>query len=301
MQLSEALERFEYYLLTERRVANNTVLAYTRDIAQLIAFAAAHNIHETQQVSHETIKSFLSHLKLSVRKNVSMARKVASLRAFHQFLQERYQIILTTQQLRTPKLERPLPKALSFEEVQELLMLLSQQESLQGQRDYALIALLYATGMRVSELTQLQVGALEHQGVVKLFGKGSKERLVPLSEAMQEVIKQYMQIVRTALLQQQPCELLFFGFDRKKKPRPLTRQMVWAIVHRAGEVLRARGKKVSPHVFRHSLATHLLHNGMDLRSLQLLLGHEQVTTVQIYTKVETSYLRRVYDAVHKRS
>lgn len=303
MSINEALTKFEYYLLTERRVSHNTVAAYTQDVKQLRDFLLAENKRLLQEVNDDLVVLFLAHLKKSsaVSKNVSLARKVASLRAFFGFLKERYCITCLERPLLTPKLERSLPKALSEQDVISMLEALDRDERPLARRNRALLYVLYATAIRVSELTRLTMASIQHEGFLRVFGKGAKERMVPLIEPVAKMLEEYVRLTRPQLLEGGVfADQLFFTVARGEV-RPMTRQQVWNIIKQLGVQLESEGKQVSPHVLRHSLATHLLKNGADLRSLQVLLGHEQLTTVQIYTKVETSYLRSMYDKKHLRS
>lgn len=300
MNLSTVLLKFEHHLLTERRLSLHTVNAYTADARQLVLFCAHQDIILPDQLTVLLVKKFLAHLKKTIRKNVSFARKIASVRSFCAFCTERYGAPPIAPQLITPKLEKTLPKALAQKALVALLHQATVAKGPTASRDRALIYLLYATGMRVSELIQLRVDAFEHPGFVRVFGKGSKERLVPLTQQVQEFVAEYIHQERPRLLGASQSHVVFFS-RWGGAVKPLTRQAVWKIVRRLGASLRASGLKISPHVLRHSLATHLLQNGMDLRSLQVLLGHEQLSTVQIYTKVETSFLRKTYNKKHHRS
>jgi integrase/recombinase XerD len=271
-----------------------------RDVFQLADYCKTVAVLTVEEMSLIVIKKYLVFLKRHQYKNVSFARKIASIRSFCYFCTERYNAPCIASQLITPKIERTLPKALTHKSLISLLRCADKLSGPTALRDRAIVYLLYATGIRVSELIGLTVDAFEHRGFVRVFGKGSKERLVPLTSTVQELMNEYLLVQRTQLLAGGSSTAVFFA-RWGGRIKSLTRQAVWKIIRSIGSSLRANGLRVSPHVLRHSLATHMLQNGMDLRSLQVLLGHEQLSTVQIYTKIETSFLRKTYDKKHNRS
>lgn len=300
MKLDSALLKFQHYLLTERRLSEHTVGAYVRDVSHMMSYCKTVGTLSVEDLSVQVVKKYLVHLKQYAYKNVSFARKIASIRSFCYFCTERYDAPCIASQLITPKLERTLPKALTHKSIASLLRYADKLSGPTALRDRAIVYLLYATGIRVSELIGLTVDAFEHNGFVRVFGKGSKERLVPLTSTVQQLVHEYLLIQRPQLLATGTSTAVFFA-RWGGRIKSLTRQAVWKIIRSIGSKLRAHGLRVSPHVLRHSLATHMLQNGMDLRSLQVLLGHEQLSTVQIYTKIETSFLRKTYDKKHNRS
>jgi integrase/recombinase XerD len=222
------------------------------------------------------------------------------------FLHEKYELKNQAQDLILPHLEKKLPLYLTEDEITRLLEFVAKDHSQRGIRNKTMLYLLYATGMRISELLQLTIDSIQFQtGFVTVVGKGSKERSVPIPTTVLTLVQTYMNSVYNSLLdhagveQQKNTNYLFFSVQNKMI-KALTRQAFWGILKKLlkGAYIM---KDISPHSLRHSLATHLLHQGADLRSLQLLLGHEQIATVQIYTHLEKSELRKMYDKKHPRA
>ncbi len=295
--------RFESYLLTERRVARNTFEAYKSDIEQLMSFFASIQ-KNLQTVTSQDLKDFLKFLKESGITARSMARKISCIKTFFGFLHDHYDMKKISDQLILPKLERKLPHHLNEEDIQKLLNSADKDNSLTGIRNKVMLYLLYVSGARVSEIANLKLSNVDFSSKFLLIpGKGSKERMVPVHEHMLSLLRLYLDNAFPALLikenQRLNTEFLFPTYYNKQL-RPMTRQLFWMYLKKIAADAGIK-KELSPHTLRHSLATHLLKNGADLRSLQLLLGHEQLTTVQIYTHVETSHLRKVYDDKHPRS
>ncbi len=294
------LQQFEVYLLTEKRVSLNTVAAYKNDIEQVVAFL------QEQEKSFETItiddvKSFLRHLKDSKISARSMARKISSLKSFFKWAHAACGWPDIAIDLVLPKIEKKLPHYLSEEQVERLFLVAEQDTSAHGMRNKTMLSLLYVSGMRISELTNVQIADIHFDtGFIAVRGKGGKGRMVPLGTAMLAMLQQYLQTIHKQFTERygKPVECLFpvlYGGCAN----PITRQSLWIILRRM--CIRAGITAISPHKLRHSLATHLLKRGANLRSLQLLLGHENLSTVEIYTHVETSYLRKVYDKKHPRA
>lgn len=298
MKLSELVHIFKTYLLTQKRAAAHTVQAYITDLGQLVAFQ--------QKVRNEDvipgvadIKNYLADLKSRGISARSMARKISALKVFFTYINLNHGCDNPTESLHLPKLEKRLPSYLSEQEVERLLQAAQTDQTAQGQRNKIMLYLLYVTGMRISELVQVKISDIQFDDAfIKIHGKGGKERMVPLPSSMMELLKTYIEHVHPKLVSLSTDYL--FPVSYRKQVKCITRQAFWGILKtiwaRTGNT-----RSISPHLLRHSLATHLLKSGADLRSLQLLLGHEQVATVQIYTHVETSYLRTIYDKKHPRS
>jgi len=293
------LTKFETYLLTERRVAQNTLYAYRQDIVQFNNFLAQEN-RPLQEVTRADIKGFLKELRALAIGPRSVSRKISSLKLFFGFLEDRFGIKNKVTDIISPKFKRALPTFLSQEETDQLLSIADLDTSPLGIRNKTMLYLLYVTGMRISELVTLELSSLHFDtGFIMVKGKGGKERMIPAPQSMMAMLRYYIQELHCRLLHNRQTDYLFpvvYGGVVKH----ITRQAFWGILHALWQ--KTGNKKViSPHKLRHSLATHMLQNGADLRALQLILGHENLATVEIYTHVETTHLRRVYDAKHPRS
>ncbi len=298
-------EQFEAYLLTERRVSKNTLEAYSKDLEQLTNF-----LNQSKKTLKKTtakeLKSFIRHLKedlnLSPR---SIARKISTLKVFFAYLAQFHGFTNYSVDLTFPKLDKRLPQYLAEDEVERLINASGQSKAPVGIRNNMMLTVLYVTGMRISELIALKISDIQFDtGFLTISsGKGGKGRIVPLPAPVQEMLKEYIEDTH-ALLTKSKGQLIFtdwlFPVVYGGRVKHITRQAFWCILKK---IAKASGmeKNIFPHKLRHSLATHLLKNGADLRSLQMLLGHENISTVQIYTHVETSYLREVYDKKHPRS
>ena len=289
------IAHFENYLLTEKRLSENSLDAYKIDLAQLLRY-----IHEQEEtlatLSNETLKSFLAMLHKRHLSTKSIARKISTIKQLYLFLEERFGIENKASVLIYPKIEQKLPTYLTAKEIQKLLQTAASDTTPRGLRNNVMIQLLYASGMRVSELCNITSDQIHFDtGFIQLMGKGNKERMVPLPTPTLTLLSGYLKIIKRT-----EGTPYLFPTQKSKKIAPITRQSVWGILKK---ILRCAGitKKISPHSLRHSLATHLLNNGADIRSLQMLLGHETIETVQIYTHLETKQLRKVYDKKHPRS
>jgi integrase/recombinase XerD len=297
MKNSDYTTRFEAYLLTEKRVSDNTFGAYKKDIEQLSEFLGERLLTE---IDVADLKSFLKELHDQGISARSLARKISTLKAFFRYLNTRFEIENISKDLRFPRLEKKLPRYLTEQEIKQLFIQAEKDRSALGERNRVMLYLMYVSGMRVTELVQLKTGSVHFDtGVIHIEGKGGKQRVVPISHGMCSMLSNFLQHVHPQLTKKQKTNFLFpviYG----RKVKPLTRQSFWSIIKSIWKKTGSK-KDISPHQLRHSLATHMLKNGADLRSLQMLLGHENVSTVQIYTHVEKSHLRNVYDKKHPRS
>lgn len=231
------------------------------------------------------------------RSTKSIARFTSTIRSFHQFaLREKYAAKDPTVLIETPKYERKLPDVLSIDEI-DLLLTTPETSKNNGYRDRTMLELLYATGIRVSELINIEVEDVNLlMGFVKVFGKGNKERIIPLGETVIELLKTYIENVRPQLLKKQVTHTLFLNMQGK----PLTRQGIWKIIKQTGAKAGIQ-KRLTPHTLRHSFATHLLENGADLRAVQEMLGHSDISTTQLYTHVSKTQIRKMYQQYHPRA
>ena len=299
------LAHFESFLLTEKRVSNNTFLAYKKDIDQLVDFLKKEKTN-LKNCTNIHLKKLLRVFKNQGLKAKTLSRKISSIKLFFSFLNKRFKVDNKAESLVFPKLEKTLPSYLTEEEIKRLLDVANEDNSEKGIRNKVMLYLLYASGMRVSELINVKIDQIEFDtGFIKMEGKGNKERMVPLPKNVLDLLNFYIDFIRKNIIKKSKNELnsnknyLFINIYSGEL-KPITRQALWGILKR---ILLQAGinKNISPHSLRHSLATHLLKNGANIRSLQLLLGHEQISTVQVYTHLENSQIRKVYDKKHPRA
>lgn len=296
------LTQFEMYLLSEKRVANNTFSAYMRDIKQFAQFLSEEK-SSLKKCDKTKIKKFLRKIKNSGISAKTMARKISSLKLFFSFLNDKFDIQNKASTLVFPKLEKKLPVYLTENELKALFDAANKDNSYRGIRNKVMFSLLYASGMRVSELVNMKITQISFEtGFVKILGKGNKEREVPLPQNVLDLLKFYMENIYDNLTPKniESEKVFLFPVSYNKKIKPISRQLFWGILKKT--IAKSGIKKnISPHSLRHSLATHLLKKGANIRLLQVLLGHEQLTTVQIYTHLEDSQVRKVYDKKHPRA
>ena len=290
---------FEQYLAVELGLADNTRTAYLRDLRLLQKALGQKSSEELLTVSRRQLLAYLSQLKQAGRSPTTIARKLASIKAFYRFLTaERYIRRDPAEVLEAAQKGIHLPKFLSVQEVDELLEQ-PNLGTLEGYRDKTMLETLYATGMRVSELVSVPVENvhLKMQYLI-VMGKGSKERMLPLGRTALKYLERYLNVVRPQLLHNKPdsCKELFVT----SWGGPLTRQRVNELLEGYAQSAGIT-KRVTPHMLRHSFATHLLNNGTDLRVVQELLGHADISTTQIYTHLDMARLREVYDKTHPRA
>ena len=287
---------FLHYLAAERRLADNTLDAYQSDLASFLDFVARHGITTPADITTTHIRNYLSHCRDSGISHRSNARRISCLRAFFRFLVGDKLIAVDPSLLiDLPKPGRRLPKVLSIAEVDRLLTA-SDASSPLMLRNHAMLHLLYATGMRVSELVNMPVAALNlGSGFVRVLGKGAKERLIPFGEEARDRVGRYLKEGRPLLLKNRRSDFLFVS----NRGKPMTRLRFWQLLR---EIARATGinKEISPHVLRHSFASHLLANGADLRWVQMMLGHADIATTQIYTHVDSDRLKSLHQKFHPR-
>lgn len=293
------LALFQEYLTVELGLAKNTQLAYMRDLRLLMKSLQLKADEELLQVSRQQLIAYLVRLKQEGRAASTVARKLASIKAFYRFLTaERYIRRNPAEVLEAASRGLHLPKVLSVQEVERLLDE-PNLGTLDGYRDKTMLELLYATGMRVSELVNVPVKNVDMKmQYVIVMGKGSKERMLPLGRTALHYLEHYLSVVRPQLLHGKTdaaAELFVTGWGG-----PMTRERFYEIIVAYGKSAGI-SKRVTPHMLRHSFATHLLNNGTDLRIVQELLGHADISTTQIYTHLDVERLREVYDKTHPRA
>lgn len=299
MLLQRALDVYLRHVTVEKGLSEHTVAAYRRDLSGYVEWLGAADIADTTEITPSVIGRFVAERASAEPPpaSTSLARLQSSVRGWHRFLaREGIEVDDPSGRLRPPKAPRRLPKALTIDQVERLLAAPSPDEPV-GLRDRALLELLYATGARVSEAIGLDVDDLAHGDVLRLIGKGSKERIVPIGSYAREAVDAYLTRVRPGLAAKgRASARLFLG----ARGAPLSRQSAWLIIRAAAEGAQIT-TEVSPHTLRHSFATHLLQGGADVRVVQELLGHASVATTQIYTHVSVDTLRDIYATSHPRA
>ncbi|MDN3669585.1 site-specific tyrosine recombinase XerD [Echinicola jeungdonensis] len=292
------IKQFRYYLKMERSLSDNSIQAYVRDIEKLYGFIQDHfpNINP-EEIQFEVLRKFVQQLGALEVSVFTQARVISGIKAFFRFLM--YEELIAEDPsvlLETPKVGRKLPDTLNYQEIVQMLEGVQLGEP-EGHRNRAILEMLYSSGLRVSELTELKLGQVyEDIGFLRIIGKGNKERLVPIGSDALKYLKIYLEEIRKHQKIAKDHEEFVFLNRRGKK---LTRVMVYLIIKNLADAVGIR-KKVSPHTFRHSFATHLIEGGADLRVVQEMLGHESITTTEIYTHLDRDYLRQVLTDCHPR-
>ncbi len=296
VDLHHAVDRFLAYLVAERRLSRHTLSAYSADLNHLVDHLSKRGVNSWGQVDRETLASYFRDAARSLKPS-TRARRLAAIRSFFRYLEEREGLGRNpAENLAFPKLPESLPKVLAPEQVEAMLRAPDVRTPL-GLRDKAMLELLYATGIRVTELVELRFSQLNLEaGFLVVHGKGDKGRLVPMGEWAVEAVASYLASGRPKLVKRGDSGVIFVNASGK----PLSRQGVWKIVKKYA-VMAGIPKEVSPHVIRHSFATHLLENGADLRALQVMLGHADISTTQIYTFVARERLKKIHQEHHPRA
>jgi integrase/recombinase XerD len=295
--MDKLIDRFIHYLAVERGLANNTLESYRRDLTSFANYVKQNSFTDVNQLRRSTIISFLADLQRKGKANSTISRNLASIRTFFGFLlRDGFIDGDPTANLESPKIEKRLPKVLSVEQVEALLQS-PDISNVSGLRDKAMLELLYATGIRVTELVSLNVEDVNlNMGFLKCTGKGNKERIIPLGSVAERYVHQYLTRSRTKLVRDIHEPALFLNHHGRR----LSRQGFWKIIKKYAK-LAAIDKEITPHTLRHSFATHLLENGADLRSVQEMLGHADISTTQIYTHITKTRLKEVYEQTHPRA
>jgi len=295
--LNQLIDSFLTYLTAVKGLSKNTLESYGRDILKLAVFLEGKDITHIDQVGYKHILDFLTYLKEQGLNTRSTSRTLISVRQFFKFLlTEKFIESDPTFLIRTPKIKMGLPETLSLEDVEKLLSS-PDESSPEGIRDKSMLEVLYATGIRVSELVELGLNDVNFDlGYIIAYGKGSKQRIVPIGEKAKIKLREYLDTSRPKLLKSRTSPHLFVT----RLGRKMTRQGFWKII-KAYSRKSGLTKKISPHTLRHSFATHLLERGADLRAIQVMLGHSDISTTQIYTHVERERLKEVHKKYHPRS
>jgi integrase/recombinase XerC len=291
------VEGFLQYLRAEKNCSEHTLQNYSKDILQFMDFIEKQQIDDFLEVSYLNVRTYLAKLNDQQYAKRSVARKLSAMRSFYlHLLREGVLKVNPFSYIKTPKQDKKLPQFMYMEQMKEMLNAPDAGTPI-GLRDQALMETLYASGMRVSELVQLNLTSIDlSNGIVLVFGKGSKERYVPLGEHAIQAIKAYLQLGRSKLLHRKEEEALFLNYTGGR----LTDRSVRRVLDKYIKQL-ANLNHVSPHTFRHTFATHMLEAGADLRSVQELLGHVNLSTTQIYTHVTKDHLQSIYNKAHPRA
>jgi integrase/recombinase XerD len=295
--MEKLLAEFINYLAVERGLARNTLLAYRTDLMSYLAFCRQYNMTDLNQAGKDAVMSYIYQLQVNNSSPATISRRLAAIKAYYRFAFN--EGVLTkdpVQDLESPKPAQRLPRILNVEEVD---LLLSQPRISQpaGLRDKAMLELLYATGLRVSELVSLDLNNLNlENNFIRCYGKGSKERIVPIGEIAVHFVKEYLQRGRGKLEKSGTSPALFLN----QRGQRLTRQGFWKIIKKYAAQARI-DTVITPHTLRHSFATHLLENGADIRSVQEMLGHSDISTTQIYTHLTQKRVKDIYNRSHPRA
>ncbi len=298
MNWTQALRDYNNYILIERGLSDNSASNYSLDIYKLINYLEENNIIISPvKISSETLQQFIFEVAKSLNPR-SQSRIISGLKSFFDYLIfEGYRDHNPMEIIESPKIGRKLPDVLSLTEIDKMILNIDLTKA-QGERNKAIIETLYSCGLRVSELLELKISDLFFkEGFIKVTGKGDKQRFVPISDTTQNYISKYLENSRNHnAIHPKASDIVFLN----RRGNSLTRAMIFTIVR---DLAKQAGiqKKISPHTFRHSFATHLLENGADLRAIQLMLGHESITTTEIYMHVDKSHLKQVIDSFHPRS
>lgn len=291
------LKDYEYYLKNEKGSSANTVESYMRDLNQYAEFLKKyHEISKPKFIEKKHIEGYLKSLKRQISAK-SIARKLTAIKSFHHFLILEKEVDMdVAKEFASPKIEKKLPRVLSVDEVVSILEQIDKTKPL-GLRNAALLELIYGSGLRVSELLDIEMEDIHlNQGYILVRGKGSKERVVPISDMSVIALKNYMVKARENLLGNMKTKALFLN----QKGERLSRQGFFKLLKKLA-LDAGVDSDCSPHTLRHSFATHLLENGMDLRTLQSLLGHEDISTTQIYTHISQKRIKEIYNEAHPRA
>lgn len=297
--VSEFLE----FLSVEKGASGNTIAAYRNDLTQLEDFLAERNQGrrpDWAEVDQNQVLDYILHLKSKTYREATVARKVAAVKSFFSFLQAEGKLKLNpTEQLASPKVGKVLPKPLTVQEIDELLEQPARRNTPEAKRDRAMLELMYATGLRVTELVSLDLDDIQldiEKPFVRLVGKGNRERQIPLLDQPVQELREYIRYARPRLVGERQETALFVN----RRGERLTRQGFWLILK--GYAAEAGiQERVTPHTLRHSFATHMLRGGMDIHKVQELLGHANISTTQVYTQVSREHMREAYEKAHPRA
>jgi len=294
--VNKLVERFLTHIQIERGLSENTIISYKQELEKFFNFLDKEKL-TALEADENVILDFIKAESKRGNSQATQSHIISVLKSFYKFLliDEKVEVNPVSQ-IAYPKRWKTLPKYLSIDEVSQLLELPDLNTKL-GLRDKAILELMYATGLRISELVNLKLENIYfEESFLRILGKGNKERIVPFGKVASKYIKEYLQKSRPQLLKQGASEFVFLNRSGNK----LTRQGLWKIIKAYGKKIGI-SKKLSPHVLRHSFATHLVEKGADLRSIQMMLGHSNITTTEIYTYIARDRVKKIYEQFHPRS
>ena len=297
MSWEKSIKEFKTYLKIERSLSDNTIDSYLRDVKKIAKFSRKKDLNETQ-ITKSEIKEFITEINKKGISARTQSRIISSIKAFYKYLiLEDYLKINPTELIESPKIGIKLPETLSIEEIDSLISAIDLSHP-QGERNRAILEVLYSCGLRVSELTNLKLSNIRFkEGYVKVIGKGNKERFAPIGSSAIKFLNIYLTEIRNHQNINKGSEDIVFLNRRGNK---LTRVMIFTIIKQLSQRIGLK-KKISPHTFRHSFATHLIEGGADLRAIQEMLGHESITTTELYTHLDREYLRENIMQFHPRA
>ena len=297
MSWKQSIKEFKSYLRIERSLSENTIDSYLRDIRKLAKFSEEKDLNELQ-ITKAEVKEFIASINKEEISARSQSRIISGIKAFYKYLiLEDYLKVNPTELIESPRIGMKLPDTLSIEEIDSLISAIDLSHP-QGERNRAILEVLYSCGLRVSELTNLKLSNIRFkEGYVKVLGKGNKERFAPIGSSAIKFLNIYLNEIRNHQTIKKGSEDIVFLNRRGNK---LTRVMIFTIIKQLSEKIGMK-KKISPHTFRHSFATHLIEGGADLRAVQEMLGHESITTTEIYTHLDREYLREAIMQFHPRA
>lgn len=300
--MDTSVNDFLQFLSVEKGASGNTIAAYRNDLGQLEAFIASRNggSADWQKTNQQAILDYILFLSGKAYAEATVARKVAAVKSFFAYLQAEG-IVKTnpTESLASPKVGKQLPKPLTVQEIDELLEQPARRTTPEGKRDRAMLELMYATGLRVTELVSLDVTDAHLESAkpfIRLVGKGNRERQIPLLDQPAQEVEEYVKLFRPKLVGERKETALFVN----RRGERLTRQGFWLILKGYSRDAGIAGR-VTPHTLRHSFATHMLRGGMDIHKVQELLGHANISTTQVYTQVSREHIREAYEKAHPRA
>ncbi|MDO4460843.1 MAG: tyrosine recombinase [Clostridia bacterium] len=291
-----SIDRYEVYLKNERKMSANTVQAYVRDIRHFADFVRDRGLADVSDASNAEVVAYLMNLKTAGRSQSTVNRKLASIRIFYEFLQRDGLVHANpADEIKSPKIEKREIEFLSIEEIERLMSLPDLTQK--GKRDRAILELLYATGIRASELIRMKVGDVNlRMGFIKCDGEHSKARIIPMGRLCRKAMEDYILDVRDKMLRGKGSEALFVNYMGEV----MTRQGLWKVMKEYGE-LAGLEISLTPQIIRNSFAVHMLQNGADIKSLQELMGHEDIAATQAYLAVTKNRIKDVYDKAHPRA
>ena len=293
--MEKQLRQFFDFLENEKKLSNNTLQSYKRDIRQFREYLESNNINYTK-VTEKTVKDYIENLEERGKKASTISRCIASIRSFYQYELKNKRVKKDpTEKIQSPKIEKKAPSTLTFKEV-SLLLEQPKTVDLKGIRDKAMLEFAYATGMRVTEIISLDVEDVNLEESFVTCRTGKKQRNIPLGKLSLKALKEYMENARPVLIKDEGVKALFVNINGKR----LTRQGFWKIIKYYKEQAHIT-KDITPHILRHSFATHLLQNGADLKAIQLMLGHSDISSTQVYMQFQDEGIRNAYKKAHPRA